>query len=280
MPGLSVLAVNTAIFDGHDIEIALRMIHETGFSHVEFAYNQGYVGTLDPSLFGAENAAHLNGLMEKYDLDCVALGCTTNVGSPDVIEPFRQRIRFASLIGARFLNASVGKAEDRQQVIDNLRLLAPFAEEHGCILCLENAGDDNYNVFVTAEDGLALLKEIDHPAVAVNIDAGNMVSYRQRIDPLAETAALMPVCAHCHLKDVVVHPDGCLSFPALGQGGIGYAPILRELAERRIPCSLEIPLRMHRQADKWPVRDAEPVSLDKIRTVLEQSARYVTDILG
>ena len=280
MSNLSVLAVNTAIFDGHDIEVALRTIHEVGFTHVEFAYNQGYVGALDPALFEKGNADKLTGLMKKYDLQCVAIGCTTDLGAPDVIEPYRQRIRFASMIGARYLNASAGKMEDRRQIVENLRQLAPFAAEHNCVLCMENAGDDNYNVFVSAEEGLALLKDVGHPAVAINADAGNMVSYRDRIDPLEETLALLPSCAHCHLKDVIVHSDGCLSFPAIGQGSIPYQPILQDLAARQIPCSLEIPLRMHRQPDKWPVRGEEPVSLDRIRTVLEQSAQYVRSVLG
>ncbi len=277
---ISAFAVNTAIFDGYDPEIALRMIHEAGFQRVEFAYNQGYVGTLDPSLFSKENATRLTELMQRWSLQCVALGCTIDLGKVDAIAAFRQRIRFAPMIGARYLNACVARRQDRAQLVANLRLLAPEAADHGCTICIENAGDDNYNVFVTAEDGIRLLAEIDHPAVAINVDAGNMVSYRDRIDPLTETLALLPYSAHCHIKDVIVHPDGHLTFPALGQGSVDYVPILHELAARQIPYSMEIPLRMYRQTgDAMPVRDTKPVPLDRIRHVLEQSMGYVRNVM-
>ncbi len=281
MSNISVFAVNTAIFDGHDPDIALRMIHEAGFKRVEFAYNQGYVGNLDPALFGSENAERLNGLMKKYSLECVALGCTMNLGSPDAVESFRQRIRFAPQIGARYLNACVARIQDRAQLVANLRVLAPEAAKHGCKICIENAGDDDYNVFVTAEDGRSLLEDIGHPAVAFNADAGNMVSYRDRIDPVKETLALLPNSAHCHLKDVIIQPDGSLTFPALGQGGIDYVPILKELVRLQIPYSMEIPLRMHRRAgDAMPVRGSEPMPLEKIKTVLDQSMAYVSKVVS
>jgi len=47
------------------------------------------------------------------------------------------------------------------------------------------------------------------------------------------------------------------------------------LAERDIPCTLEIPLRMHRLANSMPVRSGAPVELERIVEVLRESKRYI-----
>jgi sugar phosphate isomerase/epimerase len=108
------------------------------------------------------------------------------------------------------------------------------------------------------KEGFALLEAVNSPALAFNIDAGNMVSLRPDADPIAGAMAMLPAAAHCHIKDVSVR-NGEFFFPAIGDGDLHYPPLLDALAEKGIPCSLEIPLRMHRRADGYPVRGADPV---------------------
>lgn len=275
---LTQLAVNTAMFDGHDLAHAFTIIAETGYRYLELAYNEGYVGNLNPTLFSTASAHRVKELMQENGLSTVALGCTMNLAGADTVEKFRLRIRFAHMLGVRCLNACTTQLPEREQMIKNLRKIAPEAADSGCIICLENGGDPNYDAFTTAEDGIRLLEEIGHPAVALNIDPGNMLSLAPELDPVEQTLAMLPYAAHFHIKDVEMR-DGEFWFPAIGDGVIDYGAILPALADRGIPCSLEIPLRMHRQSDSWPVRSEELAPLEACRAVLSRSLTGIQRLL-
>ncbi len=273
------VGVNTAMFDGVEPEIAFRTVRDAGFRYIELAYNQGYVGNLDPMLFGPENAARIVALLEKHQLKTRALGCTMNLAAPDAVAQFTMRIQFARRIGATFLNACIGKREDRQAIIANLRELAPLAADSGCVICIENGGDPNYDVFAVAEEGLALLEAIDSPAIAFNIDPGNTVSLRPERDAINECIHMLPGARHAHIKDVL-HKEDEFRFPAIGEGMLDYRPLLRELEQRAIPCSLEIPLRMHRSSDTLPHRAPQPVDPAISLEVLKRSRQHLETLLG
>ncbi len=274
-----VIGVNTAMFDGLDTEVAFSTIRAAGFRYVELAYNQGYVGDLSPELFSENNARHIQGLLEKHQLRTHSVGATMNMGTQDTIPQFTQRIRFANMIGATWINVCVGRRADRERIVANLRELAAIASDHNCVICLENGGDPNYDVFSLADEGFALLEEIGSQAVAFNVDAGNIVSLCPDKRAIEEAMAMLPGARHCHLKDIV-HRDGEIYFTPIGQGELDYIPMLEALSARAIPCSLEIPLRMHRQRDSYPVRAGSPVDPAISLDVLVQSRETLEKWLG
>ena len=275
---LTQMAANTAMFDGHDLELTFSTIHQAGYRYVELAYNEGYVGNLNPSLFTAESAAKVNDLLQKFELSTLALGCTMNLAGPNVLEKFRLRIQFARMIGARCLNACTTSMAERELLVKNMRILGPEAQDNGCIICLENGGDYNYNAFTSAEDGLRLLEEINHPGVALNVDPGNMLSLCPELDPVEQTLDMLSACEHFHIKDVIIQ-DGEFYFPAIGDGIIDYATILPALAQQGIPCSLEIPLRMHRLPDSTPVRTPELAPIAQSLEILVRSREAIEKML-
>ncbi|ARU94779.1 sugar phosphate isomerase/epimerase family protein [Tatumella citrea] len=274
-----IVGVNTAMFDGIDPDIAFGAIRESGFRYVELAYNQGYVGHMPPELFAEGNAREIRRLLDKHQLLTHSLGATMNFGAADAVEQFTRRIRFAGMIGAKWINVCVGKKEDRQNIISHLRELAPIAEQENCIICLENGGDPNYDVFRLADDGAALVEAVGSPAVSVNVDAGNIVSLIPEVDPIQAAIEMLPLAAHCHLKDLEVR-DGEVWFTPIGQGQLDYVPMLKQLEQRGIPCSLEIPLRMHRQRDSYPLRGETPVDPAISLQVLKQSRQQLENWLG
>jgi sugar phosphate isomerase/epimerase len=274
-----IVGVNTAMFDGIDTEIAFRTIREAGFGFVELAYNQGYVGNISPQLFSRENADTILDLLQKYQLKSHTLGSTMNLAAPDAVAQFSQRIHFANMIGATWLAVCIGRKADRQAIINNLRELAPRAADLGCVICIENGGDPNYDLFRLAQDGFDLLEAINHPAVGFNIDAGNIVSLRPDTDAIAETQAMLPAARHCHIKDVL-RCEGEFFFPAIGAGELNYLPLLKGLEERQIPCSLEIPLRMHRKQDTYPQRSAHPIAPQDSLAILIRSRETLEKMLG
>lgn len=278
MSTLSV-GVNTAMFDGIDTEIAFQTIQKAGFRYVELAYNQGYVGNISRELFSDKNATRVRSLLEQYGLKSRTLGATMNLAASDAVEQFRWRIDFAAKIGASMLATCIGRHAEREIIIRHLRELAPIAAAQGCTICIENGGDPNYDVFRLADDGFGLLEAIGHPAVAFNIDAGNIVSLCPEVDAIEKTIEMLPAARHCHIKDVLRH-NGKYFFPAIGDGGLDYPRLLKQLAQYNIPCSLEIPLRMHRQHDTYPVRQAEPVDPKTSLAVLVQSRETLESWLG
>jgi sugar phosphate isomerase/epimerase len=273
------LGVNTSIFDGHDMDVAFSIISELGYEYVELAYNQGYVGDLDDSLFSQANAQHIRALLDKHQLKTLALGCTFNLARPEAVAYLQTRIGFAQAIGVKLLNACTARREDYTALVSNLRQIAPHLEQAGCSLLIENGGDDNYDAFALAEEGEQLLQAVGSMAVAFNGDAGNMVSLRPQADAIRQIKQLLPQMRHCHIKDVYKQGDE-FHFPPIGQGLLDYAPLLASLAEQHTPCTLEIPLRMHRLADSTPVRSDVPVALERIVQVLSESKRYIDNLMG
>lgn len=274
-----VVGVNTAMFDGIEPDIAFGIIRQAGFRYVELAYNEGYVGSLPASLFGAENAQNICDLLDKHNLRTHSFGATMDMGKDGAVAQFTQRIHFANMIGAKWINVCVGKKVDRARIIANLRELAPIASDNGCIICLENGGDPNYDVFCLADDGFALLESVGRPAVAFNIDAGNIVSLCPDVDPIEEAIAMLPGAQHCHLKDLEVR-NGEVHFTPMGYGQLDYIRMLKELEMYGIPCSLEIPLRMHRKRDSYPLRADTPVAPAKSLEVLIRSREMIEKWLG
>ncbi|WP_455853312.1 sugar phosphate isomerase/epimerase family protein [Pantoea endophytica] len=274
MPHPLKLGVNTSIFDGHDMDLAFGVIRELGFDYVELAYNQGYVGDLDDSLFSPANAQRIRALLDKHQLKTLALGCTFNLARPEAVEYLLTRIGFAQAIGVKLLNACTAKREDYAALVGHLRQIAPHLEQAGCCLLIENGGDHNYDAFALAAEGEQLLREVGSAAVAFNGDAGNMVSLRSDADAIKQMLQLLPQMRHCHIKDV--YKQGIeFHFPPIGQGILEYQPLIKSLAVHDIPCTLEIPLRMHRLADSMPVRSDTPVELERIVEVLRESKRYI-----
>lgn len=271
---LDRLAINTAIFDGHDLKTSLKAIKELGVNKVEFAFNQGYVGHLDRDMFSVSYAKYLTGLMQKEGLWSDALGCTMNLSSPDAIEDFKLRIDFAHQMGITYLNTCTGPIADRQQIIENLKRLSEYAERKGCVICIENGGDHNFNAFATTHDGVRIISEVGSSALALNFDPGNSVSLVPNHSPKEEALMALPFCRHFHVKDVRVH-DTKYTFPPLGEGIIDYQPIIQAIAARSISFSIEKPLRMERRKDTFPVRGHSPESIDTIVSVLNQCIDYV-----
>lgn len=272
------LSVNMSIFDGYNIDEALASVKSCGYQYFELAYNQGYVGNIDPILFSENNANHINQLKDKYQLNTVALGCTMDLAASNMVELFKQRIIFAHKIGATYLNVCTAKMSDYNQLITNLKGISPILKEYGCILCLENGGDYNYNAFIFIEDGLKIINDVNSDAISINFDPGNMVTYNQNLDVQQQSLSAIPHCSYFHIKDVKIEKNE-FYFPSIGQGIINYTPIVTELRALSIPVSFEIPLRMHRLPDSTPIRSNSIVDKFIIEKTLKDSLNYIKSLI-
>lgn len=272
------LSVNTSIFDGYDIETTLSTIKKCGYNFFELAYNQGYVGNLNQELFGKENAANINRLKEKYALSTLAMGATMDLSVDDFFEVFSPRIYFAQSIGVKYINVCTTKLANKTKMISNLKSLRPVLEQTGCVLCLENGGDYNFNAFITMDEGIELLQELGDDVYSINFDPGNMVTYNKDLDVLSESIQSLDYSQYFHIKDVIITEDKFRFIPVAGKGMINYAPIVAQLKQRNIPCSFEIPLRIYRELDSTPKRFDLPAELAVIEDTLIKSREYIESI--
>lgn len=272
------LAVNTSIYDGYDLETTLSSIKKCGYNFFELAYNQGYVGDLNQDLFGRENAENINRLKEKYGLSTLALGATMDLSTENLFEIFVPRLRFAQSIGVKYINVCTTKMANKAQMVENLKSLTPILDETGCVLCLENGGDYNFNAFISMQDGIELLEELGSEHFSINFDPGNMVTYDKTLDVLTESKTSLDYVKYFHIKDVVIDDNKFRFIPVENKGLINYEPIVSQLKSRDIPCSFEIPLRIYRDLDSTPRRFYNPVDLDVIEETLIKSRQYIENI--
>jgi inosose dehydratase len=150
-----------------------------------------------------------------------ASGC--NVGGADLrtsegYERTASRIRFANAaFQAPVAVSGAGQPRDdpeRRVVIDHLRRLGDLAADLGMLLTLETHKGPTQNAAAMLE----LMAELDHPAIRLNFDTGNIAYYNRGADPVAELERVKALVGSVHLKD---NRGGFEDwyFPALGDGG-------------------------------------------------------------
>lgn len=126
----------------------------------------------------------------------------------------------------------------RETQLERLRLVCRAAHDAGVTLAAETHPD----LFTNAADTRNTLIALAAPNLGVNFDPANIHFYnRETLDPLAELRQIVGHVVSVHLKDT---PGGyrVRDFPALGEGCIDFAGLLRALHEARFtgPLTLEI----------------------------------------
>lgn len=274
-----IISVSGAPYDGHSVPEMLASLARCGATHVEPAFIVGYTEPFDESSFSPEQMQRWRGWLADAGIACDAMSSHIDLGRDDAVRVFLGRMDFARALGARIINTNAAASRRRKRFFSNIEVLARHAEAIGLQIGLENPGDGSDNLLNTAADGPSLLAEIGHPMVGLNYDAGNTISHRPGVVPAEDALAALPLCLHTHIKDVRTTPDGYF-FTPLGQGQIGCARILQAIADRPLNLSIEIPLRLHRQANAQPSREPYRVPLDDIEAVIQPALAFVRQHLA
>ena len=98
------------------------------------------------------------------------------------------------------LQKGTSETQARQWTIDAIRECCDYAGRKGIILALENHG----GIVTTADQLLAIVREIDSEWFGVNWDSGNFRS----ADAYAELAAIAPYAVTAQIKTKIGSPDG------------------------------------------------------------------------
>jgi len=140
-----------------------------------------------------------------------------------------EAVRVAAELGVGLLSFHAGFIDhgDRAaygKLLDRVRLLADGAAARGVCLLLETGQE-------TAEDLARFLRDLEHAAVAVNLDPANMILY-DKGDPVEAVSVLGPWIRHVHVKDArrTRTPGTWGEEVPWGEGEVDHARFLRALA--------------------------------------------------
>jgi sugar phosphate isomerase/epimerase len=112
----------------------------------------------------------------------------------------------------------VMKGEAYHFLLDGLRECAPFAQERGVFLCVENMGHLSNDTIHTVEELRQLIEELAHPSLGVTLDLGH-AHIEGGISHSIET--LHPHIRHIHVSDNFGRESSHLE---LGRGNIDLGP--------------------------------------------------------
>lgn len=260
-----ILACGTLSYRQQPLERALAGIAAAGFPAVEIGCVCGYCEHVVPERMTPDEMDALGALAAKYDLQIVSIAGHIDLecpllgkGAEAAAEGFRRlraRIDLAARLNVPIVNTGVGVAvenEDIDTFVTQLYHLLDYAQERGVKIGVES----HAGVSETAAASLAFCRRVNHPALGINHDAGNVRFYAGQ-DPVADLDSVAGEIGewlvHVHIKD---HRGGKgdWDFPPLGEGDLD----LKALAAlyRRIgfagPYSLEIEFGGPESTDPTP----------------------------
>jgi L-ribulose-5-phosphate 3-epimerase len=235
---LRIMSCYSNSYGPRGVRPAVEGIARAGLSQVELALRGHDFGGLvipesavvTPATDPREVAAFVEQLRT---LGVGVSGC--NVGGADLrtTEGFditSRRVAFASeAFGARVAVSGAGQpvdAVERRVVIENLRRLGDLAKGLGILMTLETHKGPTQNAAAMLE----LMAELDHPAIRLNFDTGNIAYYNPGADPVTELEKVKHLVGSVHLKDNRGGPEDWF-FPALGDGGAVDFRRVREILD-------------------------------------------------
>ncbi len=243
-----IVAATTTCFLGFDPWVALEGLRAAGIHYVELPAWPARQSvewrqtTFSPETLGVPGARRLRARLIEMGLEPVTVGAYASILEPDDVEPLVRRIDFAQLLGASFVIVDAAGPEPADasewRRIGNLgRFLGDYAQARGVRLAFEiHEG--------LAHSGVAaarLLDAIDHDAIGVNYDTGNVVFYNDDVDPALDITAIADRVIHVHLKDTS-GGRGDWTFGPLGSGHVDLPAIVATLRKHGFhgPYSLEV----------------------------------------
>lgn len=261
----SFVSVSTAAYDGYGFDAILPSLARCGVQNVEFAFIDGYVEAFTDSDFTEVFANELKSEMQRHGQQCRYLSGHIDLGIENAATRLEARCRFAASLGASFVITNAATCELASAFFQQADTLAAIALSYGIRILLENPGNGVPNVLDHAGDAPGLMERLDVEAFGINYDIGNLLSHCPSRELLADARAAMQIADHFHLKPCIRRDEG-VDFVSLGEGDIDDTALAAELLCQGKPLSLELPFRLHRDANAQPWRDAQPLPLDVIES--------------
>jgi len=182
--------------------------------------------------------------LADYGLVLSGLSLNTNFNYEDdsaqqqMIADTRKWMKVAAELGAPVSRIFGGSLRSRDaeiikqasaKVLSALRVLAPYAEELGLILAIENHG----GLPCSAEEQVEMIEAVGSPYVRATVDVGNYMQCGQ--EGAVGTKIAAPYAAYVHMKDFKKVPDETkpwgwgIDACIVGQGAVDHKKCLENL---------------------------------------------------
>ncbi len=206
---------------------------------------------------GEKNVATIHRTIDR----AAELGATiVNIGFLQALTPAQKKALWFWLADGHHDDPAL-----RGLAIERVRDLADHAQRVGLGISLE-IYEDTY--IGTADDAVAFLKDVDHPAVGINPDIGNLIRLHRPIPTYQEMyAKVLPYANYWHIKNYIRDEDPAtgsyMSAPVpLKYGVVNY----REVIRRALALGYSGPFMTEHYGSDWLGVGAE-------------NAQYIRDVL-
>jgi L-ribulose-5-phosphate 3-epimerase len=221
-----IVSCFTNCFGAAGVRAAVESNRSCGIDHLELALRgHNFGGLVIPESAVITEAADDQTAAEFVELlhchNVKVSGC--NVGGADIrteegVALTLRRIRFAKRwFDVHVVVSGAGQPSDsveRELILGNLRQIGTVAGELGVTVALETHKGPTQN----AAAMLDLMSDLDHEAIRLNFDTGNIAYYNINLDPADELEKVKELVRNVHVKDNRGKLEDWF-FPAVGDGG-------------------------------------------------------------
>jgi sugar phosphate isomerase/epimerase len=196
---------------------ALKGIHAAGFKYVAWGTTHKEEDGKDTPVLARdappEKAKELATRCRDIGLEPVMMFSGVYPEAPDGLEVLTQRIKQAGAAGVpQVLTFGHTKGGNRKVWVERFKALGPIAKDHNVLLVIKQHGGETG----TGEACAAITREVDHPNVKVNYDAGNVLDYLDK-DPIPDIKLCAPEVRSFCIKDHRNWPKDEDCGPGLGE---------------------------------------------------------------
>lgn len=254
-----ILAGHTNSYNANSLARALDGIARAGYTHAELSA----IPNRDGSIRADDPPETVRRELERAGLDCVAMSVPLEPADERSVSEARALIEWGGRFGLAHINCGLGNAPvSGDGWITALAGLGDAAEAAGLSLNIEVHGPLAPTGLKTA----ALLSRLDHQAIGMNYDTGN-VEFYGAVAATEDLPHVLDAVEHVHLKDKL-GGQGDWAFPALGGGHVDFQA-LADVLKRKPEVPLSVEIEFH--GDPWPdaavVDDAMATSRSHLQAV-------------
>lgn len=229
-PASPIVAASPNCFLDYSPFVAYRELSALGIRNVEVpAPPGGSDAAFVPELMEPADLERLKERFQRLNLAAVSVGAYCDVTQPRQAGALKRRIDFARSLGAQNVVTDATRRDaldrdERRKLANALRYLGDYAADRGIRIALETHGGVTRNGALAGE----VLDAVDHPAVGVNYDTGNIYYYNDDLDPAEDVKQVADRVVQVHLKDTA-GGKGEWQFTALGEGRVNFPAIIAVL---------------------------------------------------
>lgn len=271
----NLVEVLTNCYGEFGVDAAIENVGKLGLSNLEMALKpHGGELVVPESVVPTVNITpaelkKLKDKLAKWGVKATSVNGGDDMLTREGIDRVKKRLDIAKEVGTKVLVGSAGETKDGPQLKDlykNLIEVGDYAAARGIIVAFET----HPGVTVNGPGMVQTMKDLNHPALRINFDTGNILFYNHGSDVLEHLKLAVKWVAHMHLKD---SRGGYREwyFPALGDGGaVNFAYVGKICNDAGFygPYSLELE----------GIKGEPKLTLEKRQERLQRSVTHLRDV--